>query len=185
MIGRRLNARVNLAGAVSQRPKETPFDLNDFLDTREPFEVSLDWLGGSGSPDKRAYVQLAEQQVKQLAKRKQSLAFLGWAAIQAQKLTKAKEWPCTVVSDPVEPDNPSSDDHNPYHLVLKFPLDDPKQPRNAYHIASHLLHVFNKQGKPFLHPQLTPWQRVCRFVATPSAWFQRFRKPENKGGAKK
>jgi hypothetical protein len=164
VIGRRIVAPVDLVGAVDQRPKQSPFSLNDFQETRS-LQVSLDWLGGSGSPDKRAFVPLGVLAAAQTARRSQPHKFLGWAQIQAGRLTKYKDWPCKVVSDPIEPGHPEHPDFNPYHLVLDMGFENPEKPnrRASHQIALHLQFMFNKHAKLFSHPhepQLTQWRRA-------------------------
>jgi hypothetical protein len=155
-VGRRIAAKAALVGAWDQIRRRMPFDLRDFEESRPPHDISLDWIGKAGGPEKKVTADLGQLATKLLARQKPPRTFAGWVYLQVGKLSKAhKEIPCRVVASPDYPGQPDHEDHNPYHCLVKYEQTF----GHPYLLAQHVYLQFVKSGSPLLYPG-TPFYKA-------------------------
>lgn len=145
-IGRRLFSRQKLAGAKDQQVQANTYDLNHFLETRDPGEVSLDRLGPT-SIDTKVRRHLEPRAAAAGAQLHPPAPFIGWAIVRARDLAKPPKGPqLPVVASPIEPVDGDELSSNIFHAHVVRPATLPPEDQ-AYFMAVHLRVIFEKNYK--------------------------------------
>ena len=141
-IARRLFQASRLVGATDQKEWKDTLLLAQFLETREPGEVSLDRLG-QRSLDGKVKLFLLPRAHLSGTRFTPPKDFKGWAWIQVGKLRSPPKGASGFdpMASPTAESSPGLADDNPYHAHVRRPPGT-----NGYHTASQLRQLFHDHG---------------------------------------